>query len=151
MPRTTVNKAHAIRSRYDLSNWRLRSVREKIEEETKSIRSVAINIGSNARVGVKSPRIERSLLSTTSQPASQPAGYEAPRGLWQAGWKLECGSQGLRTTVMEALAPPFNVGSRKQVRERKKEAENRYRILSWKKLKRVDPTVLPAIDTMMKD
>lgn len=97
MPRTTFNKAlsHAIRSRYDLSNWR-RSLR-KIEEETKSIRySVAINIGSNGRVndgrvGVKSPRIER-LLSTINQPTNQPAIQPASRlrsssRAMASGWK----------------------------------------------------------------
>lgn len=84
MPRTAVNKAlsHAIRSRYDLSNWR-RSVR-KIEKETKSIRySVAINIGSNGRVGVKSPRIERR-LSTINQPASR---LRSSSRAMASGWK----------------------------------------------------------------
>lgn len=101
MPRTTFNKAlsHAIRSRYDLSNWR-RSLR-KIEEETKSIRySVAINIGSNGRVndgrvGVKSPRIERR-LSTINQPTNQPASQPVTKLLEGYGKRVESWNVGHR-------------------------------------------------------
>ena len=110
MPRTTVNKAlsHAIRSRYDLSNWR-RSLR-KIEEETKSIRySVAINIGSNGRVndgrvGVKLPRIERR-LSTTNQPTNQPASQPVTKLLEGYGKRVENWNVGHRDCEQSWWSP----------------------------------------------